>query len=106
MTTELTFPVLWQGTREYKTTLEREGCPRTVPWDFVAEHESMCKQNHDQTTQRLAERGGLSPEEMVAVVEHHSLKTVRDRTWWMSPSESVPRLKALLDKWERARAAT
>jgi hypothetical protein len=96
-----TFPVLWQGDRAYLKALADLDCPRKVPWAFVADHEMICQQNHGQTAYRLAERGGLSPEEMLAIIEHHSLRTARDQTWWLLPSESVPRLKAALEKWRK-----
>jgi hypothetical protein len=41
---------------------------REVPWDFIAPHEKQAMRNHDQTLERLAERGGLSPAEMLAAV--------------------------------------
>ncbi len=43
--------------------------PKSVPWSFVAPHEAQAQRNHGQSLERLAERGGLSPGEMVAVVE-------------------------------------
>lgn len=38
--------------------------PRSVPWKFVERFRRQAEENHDQTLERLAERGGLSPEEM------------------------------------------
>lgn len=38
--------------------------PRSVPWSFVEKFRQQALVNHDQTLERLAERGGLSPEEM------------------------------------------
>ena len=40
----------------------------SVPWDFVAPHESQAKRNHSQSLKTLAERGGLSPVELYAVI--------------------------------------
>ena len=40
----------------------------SVPWEFIAPHEAQARRNHDQTLQRLAERGGLSVKEMLAVL--------------------------------------
>lgn len=37
------------------------GCPRVVPWEFIAERDSECRRYHNQTPERLAERGGLAP---------------------------------------------
>lgn len=60
MTAERTFPIL-----NYK----RDNFPlASVPWEFIAPHEAQARRNHDQTLRRLAERGGLSAKEMLAVV--------------------------------------
>jgi hypothetical protein len=40
-----------------------------IPWSVIAPHELQAQRNHDQSLQRLAERGGLSPCEAVAVLE-------------------------------------
>ena len=72
------FPVLWQGTREYKAELERLGCPRSVPLWMVEPHEPQAIRNHGgQTLAVLASRGGLSPCELCAVLE--------DRPWAKMP---------------------
>lgn len=66
--------------------------PKSVPWAFVAPHEAQALRNHGQTLQRLAERGGLSAAEMLAVVT--------GRTWWEmgkpSDIDAAPKLLALL----------
>ena len=41
---------------------------KAVPWDFMAPHAVQAKDNHDQTLERLAERGGLSPHEALCVI--------------------------------------
>jgi len=87
-----TFPVLWQHDRNEQARMIELQCPRFVPWNFVAEHREQCLNNHDQTPERLAQRGGLCPSEMVAVVE--------DRKWQhMSIDEQVNRLNELLKAW-------
>lgn len=69
------------------------GCPTRVPWAFVAPHEGWALKNHDQTLQRLAERGGLSPCEIVAILE--------GRKWRQMPeAEATARLRELLLAWE------
>lgn len=40
-----------------------------LPWVLVAPHEAQARHNHDQSLERLAQRGGLSPCEMVAIME-------------------------------------
>ena len=49
----------------------------SIPWAMIAPHEMQAIQNHGgQTLARLAERGGLSPCEALAVLD--------DRAWlWM-----------------------
>jgi hypothetical protein len=41
---------------------------------LVAPHEEQAQRNHDQTLQRLAERGGLSPAELLAVLQDRGLE--------------------------------
>ena len=100
--TERTFPVLWQGPRVYLKALADNGCPREVPWDFVAEHAEQCLANHDQTPQRLSERGGLSPEEMLAAVKGHRLSYATALDYWHEPSLAVAMLKEAVETWKKA----
>ena len=39
-----------------------------VPWSLVEPHQAQAMKNHRQTLERLAERGGLSWPELVAVI--------------------------------------
>lgn len=65
------------------------GVPRAVPWRLVEQHTTQAMTNHRQTLERLAERGGLRPDELVAVLE--------DRPWKpMTMSEAAQRLSALV----------
>jgi hypothetical protein len=41
----------------------------TIPWALIAPHEKQAQRNHYQTLERLAERGGLSAREALAVIE-------------------------------------
>ena len=41
---------------------------RAVPWDFMEPHRKQAADNHDQTLERLAERGGLSPHEAICAI--------------------------------------
>lgn len=91
MTEERRFPVL-RGTQRERDELERLGCPRSVPWAFVAPHEAQARMNHDQTLERLAERGGLSPSELVAVVRGEGIRVVLARR----DEDAVPMLLELL----------
>jgi len=58
--------------------------PRSVPWDFVAPHEAQAMANHDETLQRLSERGGLSVEELYCTVNGQSLFPLKNM-----PSQEV-----------------
>ena len=62
---------------------------RFVPWSLVAPHEAQAMRNHGgQDLKRLAERGGLAPSELVAVIE--------DRPFEIMPEvEAERRLLAL-----------
>jgi polyhydroxyalkanoate synthesis regulator phasin len=40
-----------------------------IPWSMIGPHERQAQINHDQTLERLAERGGLDPAEAVAVLQ-------------------------------------
>ncbi len=84
------FPVLWPHRRSEVEKLEALGCPRSVPWAIVAPHEEQARRNHGQSLTRLAERGGLSPAELVAVLTDRSWRDVR----WLLPETIV----ALLDR--------
>ena len=64
----LTFPVLWQGGRLVARQLSDLGCPRSIPWSMIALHAPQALRNHSQTLERLSERGGLGPQELVAVL--------------------------------------
>lgn len=75
-----TFPILLQQAydveRDTVKRLRRDGALLVVvavPWDLMVAHEKQCLKNHSQTVKRLAERGGLSLCEAVAVLE--------DRDW-------------------------
>ncbi len=54
-----------------------EGCPLRIPWKIVAPFEPQAIANHSQTLERLAERGGLCPEELYAVMHGLGYKELR-----------------------------
>lgn len=97
---ERTFPVMWQGDRRYNELLKRLGCPRVVAWGFIEAFRAECMRNHDQTPERLAERGGLAPNEIVALGEQDP--DARYRAWYQPASESVPLMLAMIAKWKAA----
>src|SRR5271156_3581306 len=105
-----TFPVLWQWwSREARCRAEELKCPRVVPYAFIGECREACVTNHDQTPERLVERGGLSPEEMLAVralfeaVGEGRVLARKERLafWALPPDESVPRLITALEAWTK-----
>lgn len=56
--------------RMFPVHRDDDGIFRQVPWRLLAPHYEWAERNHQQTLQRLAERGGLSLCEMVAIIEH------------------------------------
>lgn len=48
--------------------------PRHIPWDMLKPHEEQAKINHNQSLERLRQRGGLCFTEAVAIL--HA------RRWW------------------------
>ena len=40
-----------------------------IPWSMIAPHEAQAQRNHQQSLERLAQRGGLSPDEALVVIE-------------------------------------
>ena len=78
------FPVMFQS-RDQRVL----GIPELIDWDFVEPHREQAMRNHDQSLERLAERGGLTPCELLAVLEN--------RKWQaMSDVAAANRLKAIL----------
>jgi len=76
------FPIL-------KTALVGEICTiDEIPWAIIAPHARQALKNHEQTLERLAERGGLCASEAVAVLE--------DREWIDMPlTQAEARLRKL-----------
>lgn len=82
------FPVLWGPlSDEERQQYIVLGCPHTVAWELVAPHEAQALKNHDQTLERLAERGGLSPAEMMLVLD--------DKEWSGLPVNDIAAIPLL-----------
>jgi len=64
------------------------------PWDLVAAHEAQAVKNHSQSLQVLADRGGLDPIELLAVMQ--------DRSVWSRGVSSADAQVALLRILEQA----
>ena len=66
--TRARFPILLQFDREVEQQLRELSCPRSVPWQLVEPAREQAKDNHDQSLEQLASRGGLSPVELVGAL--------------------------------------
>lgn len=55
-------------------------CPSAIPWEAIAPYEGHALENHQQTLEKLASRGGLDPVEAYFVMTGHRWKgeTVRE----------------------------
>ena len=51
-----------------------------IPYDIIVCHENQALKNHGQTLERLAERGGLSYYEALAVLEDRDCSYIEQRT--------------------------
>jgi hypothetical protein len=81
-----------------------------IPWEVVEPHAKQAEQNHGQTLERLAERGGLDLSELAAVLEDRrwqsmgawpAMETIwRHITAWNTPTPS-PIVQAA-DEMEKA----
>lgn len=61
----------------------------SIPWDLIAPHEQQAQRNHGQSLKRLAERGGLSWCESLAVLT--------DRPWErMDQDEAQRRVREIV----------
>lgn len=54
------FPILLQSNDDHG--------PRSIPWRLIEPHREQVYKNHNQTLEELAQRGGLSWCELVAVL--------------------------------------
>jgi len=50
------------------------GAGFSIPWAMIAPFEQQARSNHDQSLERLAERGGLDPVEAIAVLDGKKLR--------------------------------
>lgn len=66
-----------------------------VPWEMISPHEEQAYHNHGQTLQRLAERGGLDPNEMLAVLTDSRYDAN------LSEDEVIGQLRLLVTAWNK-----
>lgn len=76
MTDARRFPIIRGQSRLAQAI--RDTWPRTVPWSFVEQFRAQAERNHDQTLERLAERGGLAPDELWLAAHGKSLFPMPD----------------------------
>lgn len=58
-----------------------------IPWKIIAPHEAQAQKNHQQSLARLAERGGLDPNEALCII--------LDKPWEPTPGDYQTRLVEL-----------
>lgn len=80
------FPIMDVGGHEFRSlgdglkACRKEGllfAVVAVPWDMIGPHDNQAQRNHDQTLERLAQRGGLSACEALAVLGDRGYHDVR-----------------------------
>lgn len=93
------FPVMNKVNGGYGEVLK--DCPSAIPWGLLGpSEERQAQHNHSQTLKRLAERGGLSPRELYAVLRHedfsysstneHAVKYINGRVKLYYEAGGVP----------------
>lgn len=73
---ERRFPILMNYSDRHK----HPDWPVSIPWLLIAPHEPQAYHNHSQSLKRLAERGGLCPSELYAVLTDQDWRSV-DEDW-------------------------
>ena len=68
-----------------------------IPWDMLTPHEAQAQQNHSQTLERLAQRGGLAACEAVWILQDRSIDW--DELRAKTNEDWVKQLTVLLDAW-------
>lgn len=88
------FPVLL--THRERPDMIRSGCPVQVPWDMLTPHEPQARRNHDQSLAMLASRGGLGPDEILAVCADKAWRAF-DR---LTPEQQSVELQRAVAEWK------
>jgi len=86
------FPVLLREQRSIWP-----GVPDSIPWEAISSHEQQARANHGQSLETLAQRGGLSPYELLAVL--------RDHAFWRcnlpEPATVITKLREQIEPFEQ-----
>jgi len=87
-----TFPIMWPGAnRAEQRRYQDLGCPRWLPWELVEPARQRAQDNHDQSLETLARRGGLDPVEMVCALRGIPLRRWRE----LDETECIVELRKL-----------
>lgn len=65
-----------------------------INWDIIRPHANQAMKNHGQTLERLAERGGLSWVELIAVLEDRPYED-------MDVQVAIKRVADIVFEWEK-----
>jgi hypothetical protein len=65
----------------------------SVPWRMIEPYRDMADCNHGQTLERLAQRGGLGPGELRAIVECKTIREAEDAGLFDRDSDNVAWVK-------------
>jgi len=85
------------SSRRFPILKGREECPFTwIPWDVIEEHRKQAEENHGQTLERLAQRGGLDPGELFLALNNLEIRTpagiTREEHWRRSVRRGIERI--------------
>lgn len=75
---------------------------KRVPWAMLTPHEPQALINHDQSLERLAQRGGLGADEMIFILEDRGWTHERD----VQERETEVDLIARVEAWRKTQAPT
>lgn len=75
----------------------------SIPWSMLASYTATVKQNHGQSLERLAERGGLSPYEAMCALACTSLSGGRNK--WPDPGAELERRRAEYEEHAACKSA-
>lgn len=100
MCAEHSNPLLFQIQRPFPR-VPNDQAPQFVPWEFMRPHDKQAQFNHGgQTLARLAERGGLTVKEALAILQGRDWDYAIDV---MDREVAVDQLLALLEAWGKSR---
>ena len=78
----------------------------SVPWLLVATHEAQAMANHGQSLERLAERGGLGPDELWCVVHNQPFRNRPNEAFCAAWLSGITDLRSAIVEAEYAQAAS